>query len=210
MKWIDYFDEIYVLNLLKRTDRLLQITQDFEKYEIPFTRINAIEMPNGAEGLRDTMVLVFNDAIEKNYRNILIFEDDCKIVIDPFWFHETMNDVVDELPISYHLCFLGGQASNRFSHFHSKHLLPVQKYFSTHSVAYSIQGIKEILARPFGFPIDNWMVEHIQPMGHCYTIHPLLCSQYAGFSDIGKNVMDWNPFIVPRHQQKINEMGRRW
>ena len=34
MSWIDFFDDIYVINLAKRVDRLLQITEDFEKIEI--------------------------------------------------------------------------------------------------------------------------------------------------------------------------------
>ncbi len=209
--WQNFFDEIYVLNLLKRSDRLLQITKDFEALDVPFTRISAIEdEEQGARGLRDSMLQIFNGAIEKDYKNILIFEDDAKILVDPDSFANTMNKIVEQLPENYHLCFLGGQASHRFSHFHSANLLPVTMYFSTHAVAYSRQGIREILGRQMDYPIDNWYVKEIEPMGHCYTCHPILFSQYAGFSDIGRNEIDWNPFIVPRHFQRIAEMnGRR-
>jgi GR25 family glycosyltransferase involved in LPS biosynthesis len=208
MKWIDVLDKIYLINLTKREDRLLQATQDFEEYQIPFSRVTAIEdTEQGARGLRDTMLLIFKEAVEKNYQNILIFEDDVKFVVEPFWFHDTMDRVVAQLPEHYHLCFLGGQASHRFSRFQSPNLLPVIKYFSTHAVMYSLQGMKEILARNLGYPIDNWYVDEIQPMNNCYCVHPLLCSQYAGHSDIGHNFIDWHPFIVPRHAQKIAEMG---
>lgn len=206
--WVNFFDEIYVINLLKRTDRLLQIAEDFENYEIPFTRVPAIEdVEQGARGLRDTMVILFKEAVAKGQKNILVFEDDCKVLVDTFWFNDTMDKVTEQLPENYHLCYLGGQASHRFSHFHSANLLPVTMYFATHAVAYSLQGMKEILARPFDYPIDNWIVKEIQPMGNCYCIHPILCSQYAGHSDIGHNFIDWHPFIVPRHEQKIAEMG---
>jgi GR25 family glycosyltransferase involved in LPS biosynthesis len=212
--WIDFFDEIYVLNLAKRTDRLLQITEDFEKYNIPFTRIDAIEdREQGARGLRDSVRNIFNSSLEKNHEHILLFEDDAKIIEDLFWFHDTMNKVVTQLPQDYIMCFLGGQASHRFSHFHSPNLLPVTNYFATHSVAYSNKGMKEILATlnfhtDQGYPIDNFYVREVQNRGGCYTAHPLLCSQYPGHSDIGHNFIDWSPFIIPRHAQKIAEMGR--
>lgn len=209
--WTNYFDDIIVVNLLKRTDRLLKITEDFEKYGIPFRRVLAIEdNDNGARGLRDTMIGIYKEAIEKGHQNILVFEDDAKIIVGEEIFNDTMNKVVSQLPENYHFCFLGGQATFRFSHYHSTNLLPVRMYFATHAVAYSLQGMKEIMARELGYPIDNWMVEHIQNLGHCYCVDPLLCSQYAGYSDIGKNEIDWSPFIIPRHEQKKAEMnGRR-
>lgn len=205
--WQSFFSKTYLVNLSKRIDRLLISAEQCEKYLVNYERFQAIEKPNGAEGLRDTMLEIFREAVVNSYNNILVLEDDFKIIVDEETFHDTMNKVVVQLPDNYHQCFLGGQASGRFSHFHAPNLLPVQKYFSTHSVAYSAQGIKEILARDFGYPIDNWMVSEIQPMGNCYCVHPLLCSQYAGYSDIGKNEIDWSPFIIPRHSQKIAEMG---
>lgn len=205
--WQSFFNDIIVVNLLKREDRLLQTTKDFEEYSIPFRRVSAVEdNENGARGLRDTMLGIFSEAIEKGHKNILVFEDDAKIVVDKIWFNDTMENIVAQLPENYHLCFLGGQMSVKPSRFYSSNLLPVIKYFATHSVIYSLHGMKEIMGRQMGYPIDNWFVDEIQILGHCYCAHPLLCSQYAGYSDIGKNVIDWHPFIVPRHAQKIAEM----
>jgi len=208
--WTNFFDDILVINLLKREDRLLQTTKDFEEYGIPFRRVQAIEdAEQGARGLRDTMLGIFKEAIEKNHKHILVFEDDCKIIVEKLWLDDTMNKVTDQLPDNYHICYLGGQMSRKPTHFHSPNLLPVVQYFATHSVIYSLQGMKEIMSREMGYPIDNWMVEEIQKLGHTYACHPLLCSQYAGFSDIGHNFINWEPFIVPRHAQKIAEMHVR-
>ena len=211
MSWIDFFDEIYVLNLEKREDRLLEITSHFEEYQIPFKRVSAVEDSNGARGLRDTMVNMFNEAIKKDYENILIFEDDAQFVVGKELVDDTMNKVVTQLPSNYLMCFLGGQPTGGFNSFYSENLLPVVKYFSTHSVAYSKQGIKEIMARNFDYPIDNWYVSDIQSLGNCYAIDPLLCTQRGGFSDIGHNEINWTPFIVPKHQQEINKLkSRAW
>lgn len=208
--WRNFVDKIYVVNLLKRTDRLLQITEDFEKYEIPFERFQAIENDRGAEGLRDTMKLLFESCVEKGYRNVLVFEDDADFVIEKFWFHDTMDKVAIQLPDNYHICFLGCQLTVTPSHFHSPNLISAQKMFSTHAAIYSLQGMKEILSRDFDFPIDNYYVAEIQPMGHCYCTYPLLCSQREGYSDIGHNFISWKPFIEHRFEQKVSEITRRW
>lgn len=207
--WLESFiDKIYVVNLLKRTDRLLETAQLLEDYGIPFSIFPAIEKEKGAEGLRDTMNLLFEEIIANNYKHTLVFEDDIKIIEPKGTFHYVMDNVFKELPENYHLCYLGGQATGGYSHFHSAHLLPAIKYFATHSVIYSLQGAKEIVARNLGFPIDNWLVNELQNDKHCYAVHPILCSQRAGFSDIGGTHMDWSPFIEPRHNQRILEMKK--
>lgn len=207
--WTNFFDRIYVLNLTKRTDRLLAITEEFEEYEIPFERVSAIEKPNGAEGLRDSMIEIFNEVIEKQLSNILIFEDDAKAVIEKPHVDYTMEQVIKQLPPNYWVCFLGGQPSAGFSNYYSANLFPAIKYFSTHSVMYSLQGVKEIMTRGMEFPIDNWMVSDIQSQGNCYAVNPLLFTQREGFSDICKNEINWNLFIEPMYQKKINELNAR-
>jgi len=210
MNWLKSIDKIYLVNLLHRQDRLLKSAELLEEYHIPYERFQAIhDKEQGARGLRDTMIKIFSEIIENNYKNTLIFEDDVSFCLDSFWFHDTMNKVVEQLPENYHLCYLGGQATGRLSHFHSANLIPVIKYFATHSVLYSLHGVKEIMARDFGYPIDNWIVESIQPMAHCYCTYPLLCSQRPDISDIGGQFIDWTPFIQGRFQQRVLEIGKR-
>lgn len=209
--WTDFFSQIYLINLSHRTDRLLTSVQQLCDYQIPFKRVEAIHNPQqGAEGLRDTMLKIFYEAIEKDYDNILVFEDDVLFVAEKIWVDDTMEKVVKQLPENYHLCFLGGQPTAGFQNFYSTNLLPVIKFFSTHAVAYSKQGIKEIMARGLGFPIDNWLVSEIEVMGHSYCTYPLLASQNAGYSDIAHQEFSWRPFIEQKFQQKINELHSKW
>lgn len=209
MSWLNNIDKVYLVNLLKREDRLLESAKLLEEYEIPYSIFTAIEKPKGAEGLRDTMNLIFKEAIENDYDCILVFEDDVKFMEEKWWVHEVMNMVFNQLPENYHLCYLGGQPTNGYPNFYSPNLLPAYKYFATQSVIYSKQGIKEIVNRGMDYPIDNWLVSEIQTLGQCYAIDPLLCSQRKGYSDIAKNVIDWNPFIHQRHIQKVNEIKRK-
>ena len=208
MEWVNKIGRIVVLNLSHRTDRLLFITEQFEKYSIPFGRVEAIyDIEQGARGLRDTMCKLFKEELEKGTEHLLVFEDDCLFVEGVDTFHEAMNKVMEQLPENYHCIYLGGQLTSRITNFHSANLIPVTKYFATHSVIYSRDAMQQ-MRESMGFPIDNWMVDNLQTLGKCYATFPLLTSQIEGYSDIGKNRIDWNPFIVPRYEQKIGEYRR--
>jgi hypothetical protein len=69
----------------------------------------------------------------------------------------------------------------------------------------SLAGMGAILATNLQYPIDNHLTTELQPQGKCYCVYPLLCSQIEGYSDIGRNVHSWRPFIEDRYQQKIRE-----
>jgi len=209
MDWINRVTRICVLNLTHRTDRLLDFTEQAEIYEIPFDRINAIQdKESGARGLRDTMVNLFREEIAKGTEHLLVFEDDALIVVEPITFHETMDKVMEQIPENYHMVFLGCQITVNGCKFAYPNLIRVVKAFSTHSVLYSLQGMKEMVDR-MGYPIDNWIVDKIQPMGHSYCTYPFLCSQKPGISDIySGNFIDWRPFLDIRYQQRLHEIQR--
>lgn len=203
MSWTNFFDEIYCINLPKRTDRLLEFTEEAEKYNIQFKLIDGIEHPQGAEGLRLTVEGIFKNAIEKNYEHILIFEDDCLFVNDP---NSVMNEVIKQLPQDYHILYLGAQPTNGFHYRHSANLLQLDGAYATHAWALSVQGIKEILSQPFYAPIDNCIVAGIQKLQKCYITYPLLATQRAGVSNIGGEYIEWDVFITPRYNQKLAEL----
>lgn len=208
MNWVSKIDQIFCINLLKREDRLLEFVEQAEKYEIPFQRYSAIENSKGAEGLKDTMVSLFTECIEKNYEHVLVFEDDMVIVEGPEIFHNTMNSVVNNLPPNYVMVFLGCQLTGEIKSFYSKNLMKANKMFSTHAVLYSKRGMKEALAQGITGPIDNFYVSNLEPLNESYAVVPILCSQRSGYSDIGGQHWDWGPFIEPRFNEKVNAFRR--
>ena len=204
--WTSFFDKIYVINLPKRIDRLLQFVEEMEKYEIEFEIINGIEHESGAEGLRQTVENIFIDAIEKKYDNILIFEDDCYFVEGKSTVDWTMENAIKELPEQWQILYLSAQPTNGFNRRQSGCLLQLDGAFATHSWAISNQGMREILSVGLDAPIDNSIVKSIQPLQRCFITYPILTSQRAGMSDIGRTDIDWQPFIVSRYYQKLGEM----
>lgn len=205
--WHDKIDRIVCLNLAKRIDRLLAFTEMAEKLKLPFERIESIfDSQQGARGLRDTIYSLFLEEIVKETSHLLIFEDDAMCVVDEPYFNQIMGKVVDQLPSNYHMIFLGCQITGRIQEFYSENIFPVIQAYSTHAVLYSLSGMKAVIASNLDYPIDNHLTKTVQPLGKCYAVDPLLFSQVPGISDIGGgNFMDWTPFIVARHEQKINE-----
>lgn len=206
-RWVDFFDAIYLINLDKRMDRYSDSLIQLQEYEIPFKRISAVEdIENGARGLRDTMVHIFNEAVEQNYKAILVLEDDFQLTENRSTVDITMSSSLNELPDNWHLLYMGCQPTGGFSYRHSPSLLNLQKAYATHACAYSQQGIKEIMAREFKYPIDNFYADEIQVLGQTYCTFQFLCQQRAGVSDIGRSWIDWSPFMKPRHEQKLAEL----
>lgn len=208
MNWLNKIDRIVVLNLPKREDRLLDFTGMMEEYEIPFERFSAIENSQGAEGLKDSMIEVFNQSISKGCENTLVFEDDAEIKVGKEFFHLTMDKVIETLPELYLMVSLGGQITGKVSHFHSTNIIQASKVYSTHAILYSNQGMKEILAQGITAPIDNFYVDRIECMRRSYMTYPLLVSQRPGFSDIGQNEISWIPFIDQKYEQQLQAFQR--
>lgn len=205
--WTNFFNKIYLLNLQKREDRLLDSAKLLDEYSIPYEVFCAIEdKSQGARGLRDSVLLIFKEAVEMNYDQIFIFEDDIMFVEPPEILHYTMNEAVKQLPENYHLLYGGGQPTSGYAYSYSNNLLPAINYFATHAVGYSNQAMKEILSMGMDFPIDNWLVKEFQIFGRCFAVNPILCSQRPGFSDIGQSEINWDVFITERHNQKVAEM----
>jgi GR25 family glycosyltransferase involved in LPS biosynthesis len=203
--WTDFFDKILVINLPSRTDRLLQIAEELYKWGIPYELVNATPHDNGAEGLRITVEKIFRDAIADNLNSVLIFEDDAMFVDSCGNPNDTMEQVVNQLPPTWQILYLGAQCTNGFKAKPSNNLLLLDMAFATHAWALSLDGMKEILAAGLEAPIDNSVVKTVQPNGHTYITYPLLCTQRPGYSDIGRTEINWQPFIEQRYYQKFSE-----
>lgn len=206
MAWTDFFTKIFVINLPERTDRLLEIAEELEKWKIPYELRNAIKNENGAEGLKETVWNIIKEGVDNNWQSVLIFEDDCIFVESCGNPNETMEQVVKQLPNMWQLLYLGGQVTNGFKLRHSPNLLLLDMCFATHAWALSLDAMKNIMSEGLESPIDNSIVKTIQPRGHTYITYPLLCTQRPGHSDIGKTYINWQPFIEQRYYQKLGDL----
>jgi GR25 family glycosyltransferase involved in LPS biosynthesis len=208
--WASAFDKVYLINLDKRTDRLEQATRQLNQYGISFERWRAVEHNNGAEGLRLTMVNIFNDAITNNYENVLIFEDDIDIIQPDI--NEIMDKVVMQIPKGYDIIYLGCQLCTMPKGFVTPNLLNgIINAYATHAAIYSLKVMKVLVNSNFFAPIDNCIAANIQGNGNCYAVYPILCSQIISHSDIytREPLQDWKPHLEVKYWKQINAMRAR-
>jgi hypothetical protein len=210
MSWdTTFIDRVFLVNLKKREDRFKEFFEMALEHNIVFERWEAIEYPNeGARGLRDTMQRLFVECLSRGYKNVMVFEDDALILRPDF--NDIMDSVVRQIPANYDIVYGGSQPTIGFPEgFHSHNLLKLYKGFATHHCIYSESVMKYLAGTTWGYPIDNWLVDHIQTAGNCYQIYPFLTTQRAGFSDIGGQTWTWRPFLEIRFDQKIMEMKEK-
>ena len=92
----NYVDNVYLINMDKDTDRLVKVTKECDKVNIKFERFTGIKVlnlsqnlldkyipietqkygPNGMIGCGLSHLFIWQNAVKKNYKNILVLEDD--------------------------------------------------------------------------------------------------------------------------------------
>ena len=70
---------IYVINLPERNDKWENIVKEFSHPNINLIRVPAIRKQLGWQGLHETNKNIIEKAIEENWDNFVIIEDDCKL-----------------------------------------------------------------------------------------------------------------------------------
>jgi glycosyl transferase family 25 len=102
----DKIDKIIYINLKKRTDRRQQIEQDLNAYGLSYERFDAIETPGfGALGCGLSHLSVLKLAKEKQYKNVLILEDDFTFLVPKETVEDQLRQFFD-LHLDYDVCML--------------------------------------------------------------------------------------------------------
>lgn len=194
--FLDFIDEVYVINLIQREDRRQRISAELNEYGIPFTIFQATHDVNGIRGLVSTMIRLLKSAREKRQQNIMVLEDDASsLVPNPVAF---LKQVIPQIPTSYHLFYLGVNLIARPLRI-SENVLKVTDGYSTHAIIYSKEGIDLVLKNLEEFPekpYDIFMREQIIPQYQCYCSYPMLMTQCYGYSDIENKDMDWGKLMA--------------
>lgn len=217
MSFTSFFDEIVLLNLPEREHRLKRSSIELLRHLVPFQTIRATKRENGQQGIYETLTGVLRNAIENGSKNILVFEDDVKILNKGF------SDIIElathQLPERWDMLYLGANLPKPdMVTKYSANLLRVKRALALHAVAYSGQGMERILSLPRQLPIDLQIANFIHPTGHTYMTYPMLCTQHDGVSDIekikdddgivvGKQTKNDSAYISPRYQKVCKQLN---
>lgn len=188
-----YFDKIFVINLDNEIGhwRLSRFKVHFEEHDIEFERWEGTENSNGAIGLLYSYLRLFAYCIKNEWTNVLIFEDDARMVVG-FW--PFIDEIWTQLPYDYHCLYLGINLHEQPAR-HSANLLKIKSAYASHAIVYSLAAMRLIVdaikRNPY-LTYDIMLMKEIQPLGKSYCTYPQLCFQRPGVSHIEKDFKDWS------------------
>lgn len=191
----DICPDIYVINLLRRTDRYERVAAQAKQFNFPFVvtcAVDAKEIHNPTK-LRDgeyalllSHAKVINWAKSRNLEKVIIFEDDFECVQN---FNERLIEF-SEIPRDWDLVYLGGN----HSHFGAGNIPPervtdninrVYSTYTTHAMMLKNTVYDSVLCEISNLnnPLDIVYCK-IQQKYKSFAFSKNLCKQYDSYSDI--------------------------
>lgn len=189
----------FYINLDRRQDRRVQLEGELLKLGIEGERFAAIPREPGGIGCTQSHIAVLKLARDRNYPNVLIFEDDFESLVTKEVWDETISnipEIYDVVMLAYNL-----QSVEPFNHVFGK-ILETQSApgYIVHSSYYDtlIARLEEGLALYEQYPEHHWLYindqywKPLQPVGNWYYSLVRLGWQRAGYSDLSKTFVDHN------------------
>ena len=213
----DYFDNIYVLNLDRSTDRYLKIKNKLESLNIKYQRFSAVDGKNindneydfskfvqgrgmienkYALGCLRSHISIIKDAKDKGYKKILILEDDILVSKDIHVYFQKLRNIDN-----WKLLYFGSSQYNWDVQFiddfyYAKRTLGTFSYALDHTIYDQIlSSNKEELS------FDNLIVKSLQEKfkGQCYVFYPNIC-----IADVSESLIREN------RNQELHSKKMRW
>jgi len=187
-----YFDNIYLINLDSRTDRLKTAHNNLSNLNIEYERVAAAQIPfekinpalysdfeqhdpnyvAGSYGCKVSHLKVIADALQKQYKNILILEDDISINPD---YKNILDSAIQQLEtynLQWDMLYLGGHyrwggfytdGSRWFQEYVGEHVLKIKGAMTT--LAYALSD------RIYDFILKNAVKENCEIDIFYYKMH---------------------------------------
>lgn len=200
-----FFDKIYCINLERRRDRWEQATAQFDRAGITnYHRFSAIESANGWEGCRDSHLAIIREARDRNYDNVLIFEDDVQLARN--FRRKFAKALIQVQDTPWDMLYLGGNLHGPQTPVQRSSIwYKVTSVLTTHAYAIGRRVFDKVLAEaPEMEPrsgylrsraIDVFYANEIGPHYEVLMAHPMFCIQRDDYSDIERTTMSYRDQI---------------
>lgn len=191
----EFVEKVVYINLEHRTDRREQIEHVLSG--IPsekLVRFNAIKNERGNIGCTMSHIAVLELAIENNWKNYLVVEDDAIWSLNAPTSYELLLKLVQK---SYDVIQLGSTYTQYDTETYkcikawTTTAYIVQSHYYSVLLANFKEGLQKLIETGIGpyFAIDVYM-GHLQRKDSWYVVVPSLMIQRPGYSDIEKHVID--------------------
>jgi glycosyl transferase, family 25 len=195
----DFVDKVVYINLEHRTDRNEHMKRVTETFGDKVSRFSAIENQQGALGCTMSHISVLRIAIENNWNNILIMEDDAE------WynFEQGYNTLKKLASNPYDVIMLGGSfVSYDIETYRLHRALTTTAYLvNKHYMPVLLQNFEEGLCKflespsqPALYALDTYN-NRLQQVDNWYIVQPPLVYQTPTFSDVEKRFVDYTSLM---------------
>ena len=191
----EYFDNIIIRAPSFFEERWQQTKQELDKFNLKYERhSDGIKGETRSEREKTATNEWFNiiqKAKDRNYKNVLILEDD--VIIDTrISKYETL--VKNFLNNNYWELFYFGCNHEQTPDKTNKNIWKVKRAWCMHSVAVNCNIYDEILKNKIDLKTegDVMVADKIQSRGNSYALHPRICYQRSGFSNIQNEVVNYD------------------
>ena len=183
-------DKIYCINLQRRTDRKKLIINQAKKYNLKINFFKAIENKEGWKGCLRSHLNILKIAKKKKLKNVMIMEDDCKII-------DKMEIDKKKIPKDWKMLYLGCNIveileDDQFSAINKEWVK--MRGFTTHCMIINQTAYDELINLIIveEYPIDVYYKEFYHKNKQCYVKNPMIATQQEGYSDIEKRVLKYH------------------
>lgn len=190
-----FFSNVYCINLSKRTDKKLMCSVQFNEMDMGVEFISAIDgnmlvgkypdspLIAGYQGLNETLINIFEDALANNYDSILILEDDVEFEMCA---ESIFTSNLKHLPKIWDILTLGQKSTRRTPHingkiFKSRHFVLGHAMGIKHTLFKQIISKLKLMDTPSDLCIASCLLDIDNVKGYC--IRPSIAIQRAGISD---------------------------
>ena len=196
-------NNIYVINLEHRKDRMNNINERFKNY-FNINRVEAVKDKEGWIGCLKSHKKCIQYAKDNNLKYIIVMEDDCTPKIND-WF-EKFNDIKEnifEKKDDWDI-FLGGSTKtntkniNKYD-FQNVNIYNIIKAHNTHLIVYNHTCYDFFLNSNNELPIDVLWHKKIR----CIIPLPFLFTVISSFSDIGNVYTKMHKIIIDNNEKKL-------
>jgi GR25 family glycosyltransferase involved in LPS biosynthesis len=196
---LNYFDQLYYINLRRRTDRYEHITNELKKTNLDenkIQRIDAIELENGRLGCSKSHIHVLEQFLETpdHIQTCIVLEDDFYITET----QETINECIKNIgSIDFDVLLLSGKVLQYEIMENNSFIVRVIESQTTSGYCVHKKYARRLLENykeganqlettgSLGYCIDVHM-KQLQPRDKWYALNPLIGKQVESYSDIEK------------------------
>jgi glycosyl transferase, family 25 len=209
VRFFEHIDKIIYINLDCREDRNREIQEEFKRLQIPedkIIRFSAIRHESeGAIGCSQSHIAVLKMAIENNWKNYMVLEDDFNFIPDAEFIDKVFDHFFTQFPgDSWDMLNLARGFHQDFKDTHVKYVQKVYDVSTTsgflvNSHFYNtllpnfIKGFEHLCREPKNHPmycVDRYW-NRIMALSNWYITNPSVGYQRTGHSSIGGYVVDY-------------------